>query len=131
MVRCFSCALDFGQSNNTFYGISAFFKHNFCLVLRWKINQRRWIYFFLDSLESLNLVLIPGAKLDGHRGTWTGCFLFGNLLDMDDTLNYFICHYSSCSNNLLRKSIKTNWFFSVVEYLWNLEQTATKVFWHQ
>ena len=34
-------------------------------------------------MNSLNLVLIPGAKLDGHRGTWTGCielhaFFIGN-----------------------------------------------------
>ena len=46
MVRCFSCPLDFCQSSNTFYGISAFFKHNFCLAPRWKIIWPRWIYFF-------------------------------------------------------------------------------------
>ena len=30
-------------------------------------------FFYASPLNSLNLVLIPGAKLDGHRGTWTGC----------------------------------------------------------
>ena len=30
-------------------------------------------FFNLSPLKSLSLVLIPGAKLDGHRGTWTGC----------------------------------------------------------
>ena len=49
MVRYFPCALDFGQSNNMFHGISAFFKHNFCLAPRWKINwpRSRWTSFFL------------------------------------------------------------------------------------
>ena len=28
---------------------------------------------FISPLKSLNLVLMPGAKLDGHRDTWTGC----------------------------------------------------------
>ena len=31
MVRCFFCTLDFGQSNNTFYEVSAFFKHGILL----------------------------------------------------------------------------------------------------
>ena len=31
------------------------------------------IFFYVSPLKSLNLVLIPGADLDGHRGTWTGC----------------------------------------------------------
>ena len=38
MVRCFPGALSFGKSNNMLYGISAFFKYNFCLASRWKIN---------------------------------------------------------------------------------------------
>ena len=49
-----------------------------------------WIWFLLSSLveiqmtamnipfcssplKFLNFILIPGAKLDGHRGSWTGC----------------------------------------------------------
>ena len=32
-----------------------------------------FIFFNLSPLKSLSLVLIPGAKLDGHRGTWAGC----------------------------------------------------------
>ena len=40
-------------------------------------------FSYISPLNSLNLVLIPGAKLDGHRGTWTGCielhaFFIGN-----------------------------------------------------
>ena len=68
--------LCFGQNNNTFYEITAFFKHNFCLAPRWKINRARWFFFFfnISRLKSLNLVLMPGAKLDGYRGTWAGCF---------------------------------------------------------
>ena len=29
-----------------------------------------FIFFYISSLKSLNLVLIPGAKLDDHQGTW-------------------------------------------------------------
>ena len=31
-------------------------------------------FFYISPLKSLNLVLMPGAKLDGYRGTWAGCF---------------------------------------------------------
>ena len=31
-------------------------------------------------LKTLNLVLIPGAKLDGHGITWTGCTKCNRLL---------------------------------------------------
>ena len=31
------------------------------------------VFFYIALLKSLNLVLIPGAKLYGHRGTWTEC----------------------------------------------------------
>ena len=30
-------------------------------------------FLYISPLKSLNLALIPGAKLDAHRGTWTGC----------------------------------------------------------
>ena len=30
------------------------------------------LFFYISPLNSLNLVLIPGAKFDGHRGTWIG-----------------------------------------------------------
>ena len=74
MVRCFPCGLDFGQSNNKFYGISAFLEQIFCLAPQWKINWPRWIYFsYISLLKSLNLVLILDAKLDGQQGTWTRC----------------------------------------------------------
>ena len=31
-------------------------------------------FFYISPLNSLNLILTPDAKLDGHWGTWTGCF---------------------------------------------------------
>ena len=39
-------------------------------------NQQGSMNFFFDisPLKSLNLFLMPGAKLDGYRGTWAGCF---------------------------------------------------------
>ena len=39
-------------------------------------NQQGSMNFFFDisPLKSLNLVLMPGAKLDGYWGTWGGCF---------------------------------------------------------
>ena len=43
----------FWPSNNTFYGISVFFKHNICLAGPWEIKGP-WF-------KCLNLVLIPGA----------------------------------------------------------------------
>ena len=59
MVRFFPCALDFGQSNNTFYGTFAFIKYKFCLAPRWKINWPRQIYlFYISPLKFLNLGLI-------------------------------------------------------------------------
>ena len=72
MMRCFPWALDFGQSNGKFYGISALFKH-FCLAPQWIINWTRWTNFiYISQLKSLNLVLIPGVKLNVHRDTWAG-----------------------------------------------------------
>ena len=75
MVRCFPWALDFCKSDNMLYGIFAFFKNYSCLAPRWKINCPWWIYFlyiYISSLQSFNLVLIPCVKFDGYRGTWTG-----------------------------------------------------------
>ena len=42
-------------------------------------------FFYISPLKSLNLVLIPGAKLDGHWGTWTGC--------IKDYYNLYLKHY--------------------------------------
>ena len=30
-------------------------------------------FIYISPLKSLHLVLIPRAKLDDHRGSWTGC----------------------------------------------------------
>ena len=46
-------------------------------------NPGEFNFFYISPLKSLNLVLIPGADLDGHRGAWTGCisvFLSGVFL---------------------------------------------------
>ena len=76
MVRCFPWALDFGQSNNTFYGISTFFEYSFYLANGGKSTDQTELSFsYISPLKSLNLILIPGAKLDGHGCTWTGCLL--------------------------------------------------------
>ena len=108
MVRCFPGALGFGQNNNTFYRNSAFFKHNFCLAPRWKINWPRWIFFFyISPLKSLNLVLIPGAKLDGYWGTCTGCM---SSKDFKSWTQPFVSNFSSLKalNKYLFASINGN-----------------------
>ena len=33
----------------------------------------KFIVFYFFPLNILNLVLVPGAYSNGHRGTWTGC----------------------------------------------------------
>ena len=30
-------------------------------------------FIYISPLKTLNLILIPGAKLDGRGGTWAGC----------------------------------------------------------
>ena len=62
--------MDFGQTINTVYGVSAFLLTSLVETRRTPINL---VFFYISPLRSLNLVLIPDAKLDGHRGTWTGC----------------------------------------------------------
>ena len=70
----FPCALDFGQSSNTFYGISAFLKHNFYLAPRWKIIRPQWIFFFSDfPVEIFEFSFIPGCNIRWPLGTWAGC----------------------------------------------------------
>ena len=32
-----------------------------------------FFFFCISKVKYLNLLLIPGAKLNDHRGTWTGC----------------------------------------------------------
>ena len=63
----FPCVLYFGQSNNKFYGISAFFKHNFCLALVRKSSDPGEFNFFYIS-KIFEFSFNPRSKLDGHRG---------------------------------------------------------------
>ena len=70
----FLLPLDFGQSNKTFYGIYLHFLNiTFAkLPSGESIYPGEFSFFYISPLKSLNLVLIPGAKLDGQRGTWAG-----------------------------------------------------------
>ena len=46
-------------------------------------------FFHITPLKSLNLVLIPVAKLDGHRGSWTVCIIvldIGFVKDLGDAI---------------------------------------------
>ena len=57
--------------NNMFHGIFAFFKHNFCLVPRWKINWPRWISFFLCfPAEIFEFGFNPRCKIGWPPGHW-------------------------------------------------------------
>ena len=47
------------------------YPENFCLA---PLALMSSIFFYISPLNYLNLVLAPGAKLEGHRGTWAGCF---------------------------------------------------------
>ena len=49
------------------------YSEKFCLVPLWKIIWHWWVQFFdISSLNSLNLVLIGGEKLDGHPALGQG-----------------------------------------------------------
>ena len=37
-------------------------------------NHGKFNFVYIYPLNLLNLVLIPSAKFDGHRDSWTGCF---------------------------------------------------------
>ena len=55
-------------------------------------------FFNISPLKSLNLVLIPGVKLDGHRGTWTGCI--NNLRTTQTRKSVFLALCSVLVNGL-------------------------------
>ena len=40
------------------------------LVKNWQ-SPVNYIFLYISPLKCLNLVLIPGVKMDNHRGTWT------------------------------------------------------------
>ena len=42
------------------------------LVENWQ-SPVNYIFLYISPLKYLNLVLIPGVKMDNHRGTWTDC----------------------------------------------------------
>ena len=43
-------------------------------------NPGKFNFLYISPLNFSNLLLIPGAKFNGHRGTWTGCSDFNGLL---------------------------------------------------
>ena len=45
-------------------------------------DPSEFIFFYISPLKSLNLVLSPGAKSGGHRGTWAGCLI--NYLESEE-----------------------------------------------
>ena len=44
--------------------------------------------FYISLLKCLNLRLILGVKVDGHRGTWTECLYVYQILE---TTSSFFC----------------------------------------
>ena len=67
MVRCFLCALNYVQSSKSLGNTFAW------LPGSQSIDPSEFNISYISSLQSLNLVLIACAKLNDHRGTWTGC----------------------------------------------------------
>ena len=85
-------------------------------------------FSYVSPLKSLNLVLIPGAKLDGHRSTWTGSLNIANitLKLITEILNMTAgkkAYFQICSKHL------SNVFFIKCSVLWtNFCQYASVVF---
>ena len=50
-----------------------------------------FFFFDISPLKSLDLVLILSVKLDGHRGTWTGCISFVKV--NKSKVNYTVMFY--------------------------------------
>ena len=67
------------------------------------------IFFNISTLKSLNLVLIPGAKLNGHQGTWAGCLK----LIRATTMLYKVRDYA---NARISKAIYHGLFESNISY---------------
>ena len=68
-----------------------------------------FIFFYISPLKSLNLALIPGAKFDAHRGTWTGCIYFrvlGENFDFQLSGSYVV-RYCKILSNVFDTTIKT------------------------
>ena len=101
MVRCFPRALDFGQSNSTFYGISPFFKHNFCLAPRCKINWSKWVWFFYIHFpaEIFEFSFNPRSKIEWlprhlDRGVLRSRYFLKKSLFLIDLRNQFHSIYT-------------------------------------
>ena len=73
MARWFPCAL--AKITTRFMKSLHFLNIIFAWLRGGKSTGLDDFFFFnISRLKSLNLVLMPGAKLDGYRGTWAGCF---------------------------------------------------------
>ena len=98
-MHYFTWKLEFGW-NILFMTVGKYYE-DFCKASQWKINWTQWFLFFfhIPPLDSLNLGLLSGAKLYGHRGTWTGCVngqgkcqsldISSFFLDQKRTWNYY------------------------------------------
>ena len=77
VVRCFLCALNYGQSSKSLSNTFAW------LSVGQSTDPNEVNIFYISPLQSLNLVLIACAKLNGHWGTWTGCLKIIKILFWD------------------------------------------------
>ena len=101
MVGCFPCTFDFGNSNNMLYGVSTFFKYNFCLNPGEKPTVPGEFFFYISPWQFLNLVLIPAAKLIGHGVLGQGVFTINNT-----NIQTFILEMYKIKHKLSEKCLK-------------------------
>ena len=72
-MRCFSCLWILVKVTKRFMESLHFLNITFAkLPSGESIYPGEFNFFYVSPLKSLNLVLIPGANLDGQRGTWAG-----------------------------------------------------------
>ena len=72
-MRCFSCLWILVKVTKRFMESLHFLNITFAKLHSGEsIYPGEFNFFYISPLKSLNLVLIPGAKLDGQRGTWAG-----------------------------------------------------------
>ena len=68
MVRCFVAPCSLAKVTTRFMESLHFFQKKFGLSPGGKSFSPGEFFFYISLLKSLSLVLIPGAKLDVHRG---------------------------------------------------------------
>ena len=64
----------FGQSSNRFYRMSAFLNIFFSQLPSGKsTDPGEFNCFYISLVKSLNIILLPGAKLNYQQAIWRGC----------------------------------------------------------